>query len=689
MSNTHTQSLGIFRGGTPIFNLGFIPEKTYITKEIMGDNFVNTQFEWDEQLDLRKGDYIYFGFEFEEVGLYRLTKDAFPTINKSTGGFVYDLNFHHFTERYKDFLFKFYPIMDDQGEAIISGIEEEEVEFNVTTTANGFVDLIAENLQKNGVDITEITNFQVDTSIADEVKEINFTNTDIFSAMTQIAEEYDTEWWFDNDNVFYLSDCIFGEEIQLEYDVDVDDISVNNSTERIITRLYAFGSDRNTTAGRLKIEPIDLFDDLHSSQIIEGVVTFDDIYPKQKTTISEIDYYVIGGPRDPGVVGVGIIDESEDPVYPRPPLIPGGPGGDGPQDPELANIQMHTNTEPEVGPDGKVKTYIYMFRSEDMLVKDNNDVMPGMPFMIAFTSGKLAGEEFELIIRYKKVEGEEEPQLWYEIKYREQEGIFPYVPNNVVKPEVGDEYFLFNIKAENVLPGLTQEAKTELRELARSYLESTKDNYVYDIDMRSITSQDALNDLDVGQRVMLIGPVTGVVSSRVQKYTKDVYNRYEASYEIGKKPKYSRLGTLEDTVNRSYHKMLNPASGSTDGYLTNLDWNRFDGKANKLINVLGVDGIVGGGNLGDNVILRLDWNTVASKEYVQQIVSSVETDKHYTQEVRIASNKWEVEHNLGKHPSVTVINDFQREVIGDIEYVDLNNIVIHFSASFSGTVICN
>lgn len=46
-------------------------------------------------------------------------------------------------------------------------------------------------------------------------------------------------------------------------------------------------------------------------------------------------------------------------------------------------------------------------------------------------------------------------------------------------------------------------------------------------------------------------------------------------------------------------------------------------------------------------------------------------------------------HNLGKYPAVTVINSAKDEVVGNVEYLDLNSLVVTFSASFSGSVLCN
>ena len=68
-------------------------------------------------------------------------------------------------------------------------------------------------------------------------------------------------------------------------------------------------------------------------------------------------------------------------------------------------------------------------------------------------------------------------------------------------------------------------------------------------------------------------------------------------------------------------------------------------------------------------------------------------DKHYEIEIEVAVNMpsktWEINHNLNKYPSVTVINNDNQVVIGDVQYIDKNNLTVSFSAEFSGKVICN
>lgn len=64
-------------------------------------------------------------------------------------------------------------------------------------------------------------------------------------------------------------------------------------------------------------------------------------------------------------------------------------------------------------------------------------------------------------------------------------------------------------------------------------------------------------------------------------------------------------------------------------------------------------------------------------------------DKHYTYEQSVASDTWTVAHNLDKYPTINVFDSAGTEVFGNVEYVDLNNVVLTFSGAFSGKAIFN
>lgn len=54
-----------------------------------------------------------------------------------------------------------------------------------------------------------------------------------------------------------------------------------------------------------------------------------------------------------------------------------------------------------------------------------------------------------------------------------------------------------------------------------------------------------------------------------------------------------------------------------------------------------------------------------------------------------ASSTWVIEHNLGKHPSVTVIDSGGDEVEGHLVYDSDDQLTLIFSAAFSGTAYLN
>jgi hypothetical protein len=81
------------------------------------------------------------------------------------------------------------------------------------------------------------------------------------------------------------------------------------------------------------------------------------------------------------------------------------------------------------------------------------------------------------------------------------------------------------------------------------------------------------------------------------------------------------------------------------------------------------------------------WKLIQSKpadSYLEEV-----KDKHYVYNQAVASQTWNVNHNLNKYPSVTVVDSAGTMVIGEVNYVDKDNLIIKFSAGFSGTVYLN
>ena len=64
-------------------------------------------------------------------------------------------------------------------------------------------------------------------------------------------------------------------------------------------------------------------------------------------------------------------------------------------------------------------------------------------------------------------------------------------------------------------------------------------------------------------------------------------------------------------------------------------------------------------------------------------------DSTYTQCFEVAAAKWTITHNLGKYPSVTVVDSTNTVVVGNVDYTTSNSLVITFNAAFSGCVFLN
>jgi hypothetical protein len=64
-------------------------------------------------------------------------------------------------------------------------------------------------------------------------------------------------------------------------------------------------------------------------------------------------------------------------------------------------------------------------------------------------------------------------------------------------------------------------------------------------------------------------------------------------------------------------------------------------------------------------------------------------DKTYVYTQAVAAVLWIIQHDLNKYPSVSVVNDDNTQVFGEVEYIDENNLTITFTAPFSGKAYMN
>lgn len=64
-------------------------------------------------------------------------------------------------------------------------------------------------------------------------------------------------------------------------------------------------------------------------------------------------------------------------------------------------------------------------------------------------------------------------------------------------------------------------------------------------------------------------------------------------------------------------------------------------------------------------------------------------DKTFVYNQAISSNVWEIKHDLDKYPAVTVVDSGGSVVVGEIVYIDKNNVRITFTSAFSGKAYFN
>lgn len=64
-------------------------------------------------------------------------------------------------------------------------------------------------------------------------------------------------------------------------------------------------------------------------------------------------------------------------------------------------------------------------------------------------------------------------------------------------------------------------------------------------------------------------------------------------------------------------------------------------------------------------------------------------DKSFVHNQGTPQTNWSITHNLGKNPSVTVVDSADNVVYGEVEYNSLNKVTLTFAGAFSGKAFFN
>lgn len=338
----------------------------------------------------------------------------------------------------------------------------------------------------------EIWNVVLSDSLPSSI-EITAQAASIQSILSTIAEQCETEYWTDkSSNTIHLSKCEHGDSVPLEVGVNVGVPSVIAGGGERYTRYYALGSTRNITQTsasingsvnkRLTLDPAVyphgykdvkghfengvFVSDLENGEIFSKVLIFDDIYPSSDLEITDVRprmKYRLDG--DGKKIKVGGTDEN--PVY------------------DQYAIWYF-----------KIKDFAF---TEDLLIK-------GLPLSVHFKSGRLTGQEFELIYhddaRTENAEGDVVPFAVevgdYEIKFKESSGVI--IPDYAyIIPQNDDKITLFNIEMPSEY---TSSARARLLEaLDKEIAKEAEDTNAYEFSSNPVAFYEDNTALSIGQKV--------------------------------------------------------------------------------------------------------------------------------------------------------------------------------------------
>ena len=71
------------------------------------------------------------------------------------------------------------------------------------------------------------------------------------------------------------------------------------------------------------------------------------------------------------------------------------------------------------------------------------------------------------------------------------------------------------------------------------------------------------------------------------------------------------------------------------------------------------------------------------------IINNPVGDTTYSHQQIAPSQVWVINHELGRYPSVNVVDSAGTLVLGDIKYISENEIQVSFTAAFAGKVYLN
>lgn len=98
--------------------------------------------------------------------------------------------------------------------------------------------------------------------------------------------------------------------------------------------------------------------------------------------------------------------------------------------------------------------------------------------------------------------------------------------------------------------------------------------------------------------------------------------------------------------------------------------------------------LVGGTSLHDHLVHRdfPDQHPISAITNLQDILDKLWT---FTYEQAIASDTWEIQHNLGRNPSVVIVDSSGNVFYPAVQYIDENKLIVTMNGATTGKAYLN
>lgn len=528
VKQVNTQAMiQIKRNNKVFFTLEDFGEGSKLSYQLMDHHYIILKFTTATPIYFEIGDSV----EIPDFGYFELTSSYFPKHNDSDG-YDYEMQMDAYYMSWKNKLCKYRP---QHG--------ANETSFSLTTTVGVHMNVILGNLKALGltyngkefsVDYTTYNNkaFDVQKRFL-----IEYGSISILDALNAICSEdaLNCEWWIDG-SIIYLGYCEMEGQTTFEQDVNVLSMSYSESKSTYITRLYAFGSDRNIPKG--------YFTGADADVTTDGVAT-DYLMLPNKEVDSDGFYAKDGYLENVNVVkndkqaieGVVMFDEE----YPK-------------VECRVSSIKTYDSTVDNEDGTKTTQTF-WQVTSTDSFTNNFKEswIKSNLTLGIKFTSGALMGMEFD--VSFKVID----KVNYFEIVANDTYG--RTLPDGVMCPKVGDKYFLFNWDATKITDtDLIPTAQLSLFDRSKQYYQKTmisNSNFTCTMDGDKFYNDGTYDYHPLGEQVKLINDMFAQVDADGKHYRNSRIIGMEIpldipydhpQYTVGEKAATSRLGKLEDKV---------------------------------------------------------------------------------------------------------------------------------------------